>query len=116
MAGYIHLVDFTDPLNPEEVARYDVPEAGSHNFWIEGDELYAAFYNGVLRVVDISGDLQGDLYKQGREIAWFLPTDKAGVIPNASMVWGPQPHKGKIFFTDWNSGLWAVELVQETGE
>ena len=46
----------------------------------------------------------------------FLPDDPEGHIANAPMVWGPQPHKGKIFFTDWNSGLWAVELVQETGE
>jgi hypothetical protein len=26
------------------------------------------------------------------------------------MVWGPQPHKGTIFFTDFHSGLWAVRL------
>jgi hypothetical protein len=37
------------------------------------------------------------------------------VIPNAPMVWGPQPYKGKIFFSDWNSGLWVVELVPENG-
>jgi len=27
------------------------------------------------------------------------------------MTWGPQPYKGHIFFSDWNSGLWAVELT-----
>ncbi len=109
-AGYLHFVDFTDPGNPDEIARYEVPEAGSHNYWIEDDILYAAFYNGGLRVVDISGELMGDLYKQGREIAFFYPDDPDGFIANAPMVWGPQPHKGTIFFTDWNSGLWAVSL------
>jgi len=108
--GWLHFVDFTDPKNPKEVARYQVPEAGSHNFWVEGGVLYAAFYNGGLRVVDISGELMGDLYEQGREIGWYLPTDHEGKVPNAPMTWGPQPHKGRVFFSDWNSGLWAVEL------
>jgi hypothetical protein len=96
--------------HPVEVARYEVPEAGTHNLWIEGDVLYGAYYNGGLRVVDISGELMGDLYRQGREIAWFVPTHKDGFIANAPMVWGPQPHKGHIFFSDWNTGLWAVKL------
>ena len=113
--GWIHFVDFTDPDDPQEVARYEVPEAGTHNLWVEGNVLYVAYYNGGLRVVDISGDLMGDLYQQGREIGWFLPTHPEGVVPNAPMTWGPQPYKGKIFFSDWNSGLWCVELVEERG-
>lgn len=108
--GYLHIVDVTDKGAPIEVARYEVPEAGSHNFWIEGDICYAAMYNAGLRVIDLSGELMGDLYKQGREVAWFIPHDPEGYIPNASMVWGPQPHKGVIYFSDWNTGLWAVRL------
>ena len=111
-AGWIHFIDFTDMQNPKEVARYQVPEAGTHNFWVEGDTLYVAYYNGGLRVVDISGRLMGDLYEQGREIAHFVPYDPGGRIPNAPMTWGPQPHKGHIFISDWNSGLWALELQQ----
>lgn len=109
-AGYLHFIDFTDMNNPKEVAKYEVPGAGSHNYWVDGDLLYVANYNAGLRVVDISGDLMGDLYRQGREIAWFLGTDPEGRIPNAPMAWGPQPHKGHIFFSDWNSGLWAVKV------
>jgi len=114
-AGYIHFVDFTDIENPVEVARYEVPDAGSHNFWVEGDKLYIAFYNGGLRVVDISGELKGDLYRQGREIARYLSYDPEGFIPNAPMTWGPQPHKGNLFFSDFNSGLWAVRLQPREG-
>ncbi|MEM1127064.1 MAG: hypothetical protein AAGI71_10460 [Bacteroidota bacterium] len=110
-AGWLHFIDFTDPDNPQEVARYQVPEAGTHNFWVDGETLYVAYYNGGLRVVDISGDLMGDLYKQGREMAWYLPHTPDGHIPNAPMVWGPQPHKGNVFFSDWNSGLWSVKFV-----
>ena len=109
-AGWIHFIDFTDPKNPQEVARYEVPEAGTHNLWVEDDKLYVAYYQGGLRVVDISGDLMGDLYKQGREIAKFKGEDPEGKIPNSPMAWGPQPYKGHIFFSDMNSGLWIVKL------
>lgn len=114
-AGWIHFIDFTDWDQPKEVARYQVPEAGSHNFWVEGDTLYVAYYNAGLRVVDISGDLMGNLYNQGREIARFTPTHPKGVVPNAAMTWGPQPYKGYIFISDWNSGLWALRL-QSSGQ
>ena len=110
MSGYIHIVDFTDPENPEEVARYEVPEAGSHNMWIEDDRLYAAFYQGGLRVVDISGELKGNLYHQGREIAVYKAFDPDGVVANAPFTWGPQMHKGNLFFAEYFSGMWAVKL------
>lgn len=115
-SGYLHFIDFTDLNNPREVARYELPEAGSHNFWIEDDLLYVAYYNGGLRVVDLSGDLMGDLYKQGREIAHYLPLASDGYIPNAAMTWGAQPHKGHVFLSDHNSGLWSVKLSGETPE
>ncbi|MDH5381759.1 MAG: hypothetical protein OEW75_12945, partial [Cyclobacteriaceae bacterium] len=109
--GYLHFMDMTDPKNPKEVARYQVPEAGSHNFWVDGDVLYIGYYNGGLRVVDISGDLMGDLYKQGREIAHYIPYDSEGFVPNSPFVWGAQPYKGHIFFSDFNSGLWSGKLA-----
>ena len=108
--GWIHFVDFTDLDSPVESARYQVPEAGTHNLWIEDGVMYVAYYNAGLRAVDVTGELMGDLYRQGREIAWFLPDDPEGFVANAPMAWGPQPHKGHIFFSDWNSGLWAVKL------
>ena len=114
-AGWVHVIDWSDWENPQEVARYQVPEAGSHNLWVEDDVLYVAFYNGGLRVVDVSGELMGNLYRQGREIAMFVPTDPAGYIANAPFVWGPQPYKGHVFFTDWNTGLWAVKLSDAPG-
>lgn len=110
MAGYVHIIDFTDPENPRDVARYEVPEAGAHNLWVEDDVLYQAYYKGGLRVVDVSGELMGDLGRQGREIAVYKPQDPGGFLPNQVSVWGPQPYKGHIFFSDMNSGLWAAKL------
>jgi hypothetical protein len=109
--GYIQVIDFTDPENPEMVARYEVPEFGTHNMWVEDDKLYQAYYEGGLRVVDVSGELMGNLYTQGREIAVFKSASPAGYTPNATMVWGAQPFKGHVFFSDTNSGLWSVRLL-----
>ena len=112
--GAYHFLNFSDPENPREDAIYEVPEAGSHNLWIYGDMLLAGNYQGGLRVVDISGELLGDIYKQGREIAHYLSYHEDGRIPNAPMVWGAQPYKNYIFFSDMNSGLYCVELEEKT--
>ncbi len=109
-AGWIHIIEFDDLEQPREVARYEVPEGGTHNFWIEDDVLYVAYYNQGLRVVDLSGELLGNLYTQGREIAYFLPDDPDGFKPNAARTWGAMPFKGYIWLSDNNSGLWAVKL------
>jgi len=109
--GGYHFLNFSDPDNPKEEAIYEVPEAGSHNLWVFDDILIAGNYQGGLRVVDISGELLGDIYKQGREIGLYVPYHKEGKIPNAPMVWGAQPYKDYIFFADMNSGLYCIQLV-----
>ncbi|MEC7821666.1 MAG: hypothetical protein VX896_04500, partial [Candidatus Neomarinimicrobiota bacterium] len=111
--GGFHFLDFTDIDNPKEEAVYTITEAGSHNHWIKGDTLYAAYYNGGLRIVDISGELLGDLYRQGREIAFFLNSHSEGRIPNSTNVWGTIPYKGYIFYSDMYSGLYCMKLVDK---
>ncbi len=116
MNGWIHVVEWDEWGKPHEVARYEVPEVGTHNLWVEDDIMYVAYYQGGLRVVDVSGELLGDLYRQGREIGYFLAYDPEGYIPNSPFAWGPQPFKGNIFFSDYNSGLWAVRIKEEDTE
>lgn len=108
--GWIHFFKLNSWEEAEEVARYEVPEAGTHNMWVHDEVLYVAYYQGGLRIVDISGELMGNLYDQGREIARFLPKAKDGRGPNSPMTWGPQPYKDMIFISDMNSGLWALKL------
>jgi len=108
--GFVHIFDLEDPENLREVARYEVPEAGAHNLWVEDDVMYVAYYQAGLRVVDVSGELRGDLYKQGREMAWFTTGLPTGQVPNAPMAWGPQPFKGHVFVSDMHSGLWVVKV------
>ena len=65
-------------------------------------------------MVDISGELMGDIYSQGREIAFFLSSDPDGFMANRPNVWGTMPYKGLIYFSDMNNGLWAIKLEDET--
>jgi hypothetical protein len=108
--GYTHIVDFTDPLNPKKVARYHLEDYGSHDIIVEDDVLYQAYYDGGVRIVDVSGMLLGNLADQRREIAVYKPFDPQGFTPNAPFVMNAMPWKGHILFTDFNTGLWAAKL------
>lgn len=109
--GIIHVVDVSDMEHPRKVAEYPVPEAGAHNMWVENDIMYMGYYNGGGRIVDVSGELRGDLYRQGREIAHLWAGHPEGYRPNLPFTWGAQPHKGLIYFNDVNTGLWVVKLA-----
>lgn len=111
-AGFLHFVDFSDLDNPVEVAKYELPGQGSHNYWIEDDILYVAMYGGGVRIVDISGELLGDLYRQGREIGYIMTGSPNGYIPNATMSWGAQLYKGYVFYSDWNTGLGSSKVSE----
>lgn len=108
--GIFHVVDVSDINNPRKVAEYSVPEAGAHNMWVEDDKMYLGYYNGGARVVDVSGELRGELYSQGREIANLWTGHNDGFRPNLPFTWGAQPHKGLIYFNDINTGLWITKL------
>ncbi len=109
-AGYTHIVDFTDPEHPKNIAKYHQEEFGSHDIIVEDDVMYQAYYDGGLRVVDVSGELVGNLAEQRREIAVYKPFDPQGYTANASFVMNAMPWKGHILFTDFNSGLWSAKL------
>ena len=111
--GIVHVVDVSDIANPRKVAEYPVPEGGAHNMWVEDDVMYIGYYNGGGRVVDVSGELRGDLYQQGREIARIWTGDANAYRANTPFTWGAQPHKGLIYFNDIHSGLWIVKLGEK---
>ena len=108
--GFTHIIDFTDPMHPIPVARYHLEDYGSHDIIVENDILYQAYYDGGVRLVDVSGELLGNLYDQGREIAVFKSYDPDGYTSNAPFVMNAMPWKGRVLWTDFNSGLWAAKL------
>ena len=109
--GIVHVVDVSDIFNPRKVAEYAVPEEGAHNMWVENDVMYIGYYGGGGRAVDVSGELRGNLYRQGREMSRLWTGDLKGFRPNAAFAWGAQPYKGLIYFNDINTGLWVAKLV-----
>lgn len=111
--GICHVIDIADIYHPKKVAEYPVPEGGAHNIWVENDLMYMGYYSGGGRVVDVSGELRGDLYRQGREVARLWTGDPEGYRTNMPFTWGAQPHNGLVYFNDVNSGLWIVKLGEK---
>ncbi len=108
--GILHVMDVSDIEHPRQVATYEVPEGGIHNVWADNDMLVAGDYTGGGRILDISGELRGDLYRQGREIARLWTGDPGGFRSNLPFAWGAQPVKGLIYYNDINSGIWIAKI------
>ncbi|HEY0995891.1 MAG TPA: hypothetical protein VGD77_07870 [Gemmatimonadaceae bacterium] len=117
-SGDIHVVDISDFTHMKEVATYMVPGAGTHNFSMDEAHgvLYAAYYNGGVRALDVRGDLSacpaaervgpGDtrcsLNKMKREVFNAL-TDRN------VYVWGVQYADGLVYASDMLNGLWKLK-------
>ena len=109
--GIVHVVEVSDIFKPRQVAEYEIPEEGAHNMWVENDVMYIGYYGAGGRAVDVSGELRGNLYRQGREMSRLWTGDLKGFRANAAFTWGAQPHKGLIYFNDINTGLWVAKLA-----
>lgn len=103
-SGDIHIVDVSNLAAPVEVGYYTMPGAGTHNFWMDeaNQILYAAFYNGGVVALDVSGTLQGNI--ANREIARLQP----GGAGNTS-TWGVQLYNGSLYASDMLSGFFQLK-------
>ena len=112
--GIMHVVDVRNLREPREVATYRVANQTPHNFWLDEDTgtLYLAWYGSGLRALDVTGDLIGPLDLQGREIAGFLYNGGANACNRGSTdtcAWAPQLHAGRVWVSDMNEGLIALQ-------
>src|SRR6266545_1053443 len=107
--GRLHVIDVSDITKPREVAWYEPTDGGVHNVWVVGDTLYLGNYQGGARAVDVSGELKGDLLREGREMSWILTVDSLG-HRRAPFAWGAVVRDGNIFVPDINTGLWILRL------
>jgi hypothetical protein len=108
--GRLQVLDVSNLEKPRLVAWYEPTDGGVHNIWVAGDTLYMGNYQGGARAVDISGELKGDLLRQGREIAWTYTADDKGAKPRATFAWGAVVKNGTIYVPDINTGLWILRL------
>ena len=73
--------------------------------------MYMGYYDGGGRVVDVSGELRGNLYRQGREMVRLWTGSPDMYRPNLPFAWGAQPHNGLVDFNDINTGIWVTRIV-----
>jgi len=117
--GDIHVVDVSNFASPREVAFFHLDGAGTHNFSVDESRgiLYAAYYNGGVRAIDINGDLSScdaanrsldgrcDLASMGREVANGLAEQQP------VFVWGVQLSGGRVYASDMLNGIWKLAQV-----
>ena len=117
--GDIHVVDVSNFAAPREVAFFHLDGAGTHNFSVDESRgiLYAAYYNGGVRAIDINGDLSScdaahrsldgrcDLASMGREVGNGLAEQQPVYI------WGVQLSGGRVYASDMLNGIWKLAQV-----
>jgi hypothetical protein len=103
-SGDIHVVDVADLAHPREVAFLRFTSAGTHNFWMDEEKqiLYAAYYNGGVVALDVSGTLAGNL--SGRVLGGIRPGGAGDTY-----TWGVQLANGSLYAIDMLSGLWQLK-------
>jgi hypothetical protein len=101
--GDIYVVDVSDLRHPAVVATFGRAGEGTHNFWMDepAQVLYAAYYNGGVVAINVSGTLSGDL--SGRQIAQVRPGGG-----DSTYTWGVQVANGFVYASDMETGLWQL--------
>ncbi len=110
--GKMHVIDASDLASPSVVASFTVGGVAPHNFWLDETNqiLYAAWYDTGLIAIDVSGQLLGQLERQGREIARISYGSGFGCpssTGSGTCTWAPQLHNGLVYVSDMNTGLWV---------
>jgi hypothetical protein len=112
--GQMHVVDIRNLREPREVATFRVPGQTPHNFWLDETRgvLYLAWYGKGVRALDVSGELLGELDRQGREIAALQYGTGLGLCDRSgddTCSWAPQLHRGLVWVADMNRGLVTLQ-------
>ena len=102
--GAVRIIDVSKIKEPFEAGRYQVPEAGADQVSVEASTLFAGFRQGGVRLVDVTGEMRGDVYREGRQVGWFMTSSAEGPAMASSAV----AFKGFLFVADANNGLWVL--------
>jgi hypothetical protein len=119
-SGDLHVIDITDVSNPVQVAQYGVSGAGAHNFWMDEPSgiLYAAFYNGGVRALDVRGDL-GACDASARNARGFCDLRQMGrelgiAVPQGAYFWGVVHQGTHVYASDMAAGLYKFDAAALT--
>ncbi len=104
--------DISNPLEPEQVARYDLPgQAVAHNAHVLGDFAYVSYYWDGLKIFDISRR------EAPVEVAHYdtYPDDEFGRGRGFDGNWGVYPNlpSGNIIVSDMKYGLFVLRHNRE---
>jgi hypothetical protein len=118
--GYLRFFDISDPANPVQLSTFATPNTNNEDVALDGtwsvhnpellrdddgDEtntLYVSWYNDGVRVLDIKRP------SRPRELAsWTGEGAPAGAPP--VNIWSVVPHRGLLFASDRNFGLYVLK-------
>lgn len=109
--GAIQFFDLSDPSQPVEVGRYNTPNSINetlrsnptvHNSEVQGQYLYASWYQDGLRMLDISDP------SQPQSVASWPLNNSPRVA-----LWGVQVRDQFVYVSDFNYGLYVLEFQAE---
>jgi len=114
--GDLRVWNVGDPAHPAQVGRYATPEArdpsaasgglwSAHNPVVQGDTLYASWYNDGVRVVDLSKP------QAPRELAAWRGEDRPAGAP-AVDIWGVAVRGDLVLASDRAYGLYVLRLTR----
>ena len=117
-SGDIHVVDISNIAQPREVAFYTVAGAGTHNFVMDeaGGILYAAYYNGGVRALDVRGDISAcDASAKSIDgrCNMTLARREAGLALTTQTVsiWGVARDGNNLYASDMLSGVFKLDVT-----
>jgi hypothetical protein len=123
--GAVHVVDVSNFSAPREVAVYEPQPsttstgnvAGAHNFVMDEASgiLYAAFYNGGVRALDVRGDLSTctEAQKTNGFCDLLLMDREVGVALNTGglhYIWGVAMVGNHLYASDMPNGIHKLDI------
>jgi hypothetical protein len=117
-SGDIHVVDVSDLSQPREVAVYHLPGAGTHNFWMDEPSgiLYAAYYNGGVRALDVRGDLgvctDAQKTMTGLCDLRLMKRERGVALTSGHFVWGVVHQDTHVFASSMTTGIHKIDAAR----
>lgn len=114
-SGDIHVVDVSNLSEPRYVALYHLPGAGTHNFWMDEPSgiLYAAYYNGGVRALDVRGDLSVCTSEQKTATGLcdlrLMKRERGVALTSGHFVWGVVHQGTHVYASDMRSGIHKID-------